>query len=381
MNTNAHQTPSSAAASPHASATLSLELLEARQARDTLATLLRHEHAAMAEFLLALSDFDRRRGWEPLGHASLFAFLQHGLGLPNGPAFYRMSAARLLHRFPELIEPLRDGRLCLTTVAELAKVLTQENRAVVLPRFFRISTRDAQELVAELMPRPVPPMKTVVTAVERSVVKPAPALPPGGAGRYADRRGTAARHARFTSGARSSARQSRAGRRRHEDVEPLTADLRRLHLTVEPPVPEAARRSLAKGSRTPSPAPPPSRCWRPRSTLLLEKQARARGQVKRPRKPPRRTRDRDPDLDAVATSIPATRAAEPNPPPPLRPTRTDPRLGPPCRLGARPGALRLAARLRRLLRLDAPARARPRGAMGAGERSHGGQPSPALPCP
>jgi hypothetical protein len=147
--------------------TTSLDLPAARRLRDALTDLLRQEQAAMADFLLALSDFDRRRGWELLGHASLFAFLRVELGLSSGATFWRMSAARLLQRFPELIDPLRDGRLCLTTTAELAKVLTEENRVEVLPRFFGSSSREAKELVAELLPRELPPMRSVVTAVDR----------------------------------------------------------------------------------------------------------------------------------------------------------------------------------------------------------------------
>ena len=107
MNSLAPPIPSSAAASFHGAATPSLELLEARQLRDALKILLRKEQAAMAEFLSALADFDRHRGWEPLGHASLFAFLRAELGLSSGAAFWRMSAARLLQRFPDLVEALR----------------------------------------------------------------------------------------------------------------------------------------------------------------------------------------------------------------------------------------------------------------------------------
>src|SRR5512136_1393626 len=107
-----------------ASLTLSLDLSGARRLRDGLATLLRAERTAAAEFLLALADFDRRRGWELLGHASLFAFLHVELRLSRSAAFWRLSAARLIRRFPDVIEPLRDGRLCLSSVAELAKVLT-----------------------------------------------------------------------------------------------------------------------------------------------------------------------------------------------------------------------------------------------------------------
>jgi 5-methylcytosine-specific restriction endonuclease McrA len=284
MNTNAQPTPSSTAASAHAAASPSLELREARQARDTLATLLRREHVAMAEFLLALTDFDRRRGWELLGHASLFAFLQHGLGLPNGPAFYRMSAVRLLHRFPEIIEPLRDGRLCLTTVAELAKVLTEENRAEVLPRFFRISTRDAQELVAELIPRPAPPMKTVVTAVDRGVVKPTPPLAlVAPAETTADNQQSLAALPGSLLAPEVTPADPARGVDRHREVEPLTAELSRLHLTVSRRLVkklDVAREGLAHAI----PRATTEQVLEAALDLLLEKQAKARGQVKRPRK-------------------------------------------------------------------------------------------------
>jgi len=56
-------------------------LAEARQHRDALASLLGCEREAAADFLLALAGFDRRRGWERLGHASLFPFLT---GCPMG---------------------------------------------------------------------------------------------------------------------------------------------------------------------------------------------------------------------------------------------------------------------------------------------------------
>ena len=88
-----------------------------------------------------------------------------------------MSAARLLQRFPDLIEPLRDGRLCLTTTAELAKVLTEENRAEVLRRGSSASPRGRpEELVAELPPREAPPLRAVVTAMDRSATAAARAV-------------------------------------------------------------------------------------------------------------------------------------------------------------------------------------------------------------
>jgi len=88
-------------------------LTEARAHRDALAHLLAREREAAADFLLALADFDRRRGWERLGHASLFSFLHRELGLSKGAAYLRFTAARLLPRFPAVEAALRSGRLCL----------------------------------------------------------------------------------------------------------------------------------------------------------------------------------------------------------------------------------------------------------------------------
>ena len=88
-------------------------LSEARAFREDLSRLLRRERSAAADFLVALADFDRRRAWERLGHASLFSFLTRELGLSKGAAFVRLSAARLLPTFPAVEAALRDGRICL----------------------------------------------------------------------------------------------------------------------------------------------------------------------------------------------------------------------------------------------------------------------------
>ncbi|HEX7487917.1 MAG TPA: hypothetical protein VF341_03380 [Anaeromyxobacteraceae bacterium] len=41
---------------------------DTRDLTTRLAELLRREHAAMADFLIALADFDRERRWLELGH-------------------------------------------------------------------------------------------------------------------------------------------------------------------------------------------------------------------------------------------------------------------------------------------------------------------------
>jgi hypothetical protein len=96
-------------------------MTSARDLTLRLADLLGRERGALAEFILALADFDRQRRWLELGHSSLFYFLHRELGLSKGAAFYRKTAAELVRRFPEIVEPLRDGRLCLTSVVELSE--------------------------------------------------------------------------------------------------------------------------------------------------------------------------------------------------------------------------------------------------------------------
>src|SRR5512134_3425813 len=151
----------------------------ARERTALLVGLLRREHHALAEFLVALAAFDAARGWMDLGYRSLFDFLLRELGLPKGPAYYRMTAAGLIQRYPDLVEPLRDGRLNLTSVAQLARVITPENRAEVLPRFFHLSKSEAKEVVAEFAPAAAPPVRTVVTAVRAAPPASAAAGVPG----------------------------------------------------------------------------------------------------------------------------------------------------------------------------------------------------------
>jgi hypothetical protein len=241
----------------------------ARELTSRLADLLRHEQAAMADFLVTLADFDRRKLWRELGHTSLFSFLHRELRLSKGAAHFRKVAAELIQAFPEVVEPLRDGRLCITSVVELAKVLTPENQSIVLPRFFHCSKREAKEVSAELRPAEAAPHRDVVTAAVR---RPAAAAAPGmgdvappvrpdeqqclsaptpcAHGDSPDMRPLVRPDelpllSARTHGAAPETSPKTAGTERREQSsrdehrEPLTADLRRLHVTV-------SRRFLAK---------------------------------------------------------------------------------------------------------------------------------------
>jgi hypothetical protein len=60
---------------------------------------------------------------------------------------------------------LRAGQLCLSSVVELAKVLTADNVSEVLPRFFGLSSREAAAVAASIRPVENPPLREVVTSL------------------------------------------------------------------------------------------------------------------------------------------------------------------------------------------------------------------------
>lgn len=192
----------------------------ARDLAKRLATLLSQEHDALAEFLVALADFDRQRAWVELGYSGLFWFLHRELRLAKGSAHQRKVAAELIQKHPEVVAPLRDGRLCVSSVGEVARVLTPENSIDLLPRFFHLSRREAAELAAVIRPVERPPLRDVVTKVAAVST----ALPPTASPVVVTRDNPV-----VVQPVEPLLRVTPSSPTR---VDPLTEDLRRVHVTV-----------------------------------------------------------------------------------------------------------------------------------------------------
>ena len=263
-----------------------------------LADLLAREHAALGEFLVTLADFDRRRLWLELGYPSLFDFLHRELGLSKASASFRKKAAELIQRFPETLEPIRDGRLCLSSVFELAKVLTPANRDEVLPRFFQLSKREAKAVAAALRPDDAPPLREMVTAVRVPVAPtravavepaPAPGRPGGAAGESSLGVVCPAKLPDANTGPHPPLAPAPPPRPRPA-AEPLTAELNRLHVTVSRRFLEkleAARAALSHSH----PNAGMEEILEAGLDLLLERHAKRKGLVKKPLREPRPSSD------------------------------------------------------------------------------------------
>jgi 5-methylcytosine-specific restriction endonuclease McrA len=258
-------------------------MTQARVLAERLADLLHREQGAMAEFLVALADFDKRRGWLELGYSSLFYFLHRELGLSKGAAHYRKTAAELVRRFPEIVEPLRDGRLCITSIVHLARVLTPENRREMLPRFFQRSKREAMAVAAALQPASAAPHRDVVTALRpglaagwTAVSSAAPAEVVASASSSA-----AAAVQPVEPGVTAACLVPKPARR--DAAEPLTADLSRLHITVSRRFLEKLQAARAALSHS-RPSASAEDILEAGLDLVLKRDAKRKGLVQKPRK-------------------------------------------------------------------------------------------------
>ncbi len=131
-------------------------LLDAATLARRLVDLAREERSVQVEFLLHLSEFDRREAWLEAGYGSLWDWCLKVLHLREGAAWRRIRAMRVLRRLPGLAEALRDGRLCLTTVGLLDPVLTEENAEALVARAAFKTKAEVEVLVVSLRPCPAP---------------------------------------------------------------------------------------------------------------------------------------------------------------------------------------------------------------------------------
>jgi hypothetical protein len=254
----------------------------ARESSRRLSDLLRSEHGAMADFLVALAEFDRGRLWVQLGFANVFDYLHRELGLSRGSAHYRKVAAQLVQRFPEVVEPLQSGKLCITVVLELAKVITTENRAEVLPKFFGLSKQEAKAVAVEIRPAEVVPRKEMVTALP--VVSRTPA---GGVQLVEPVQLVEQATTELLMG---TAPAVVAPADHRDSFEPLTPELRRLHMTVSKQFLDKLE-SARKGQGHAQPGATAEKVLEAALDVLLATQAKRRAEVKRPQRNPRPARN------------------------------------------------------------------------------------------
>jgi hypothetical protein len=118
-------------------------------------------HTIKSIFLIA--EIERDEIFVELGYGSMWDFLRRVHKQSDTMIHYRLRCARAVMRFPQVIEPLRDGSLCITTLAELMKIMNESNCDELLAEALGKSVRHARRMVAKKKPKHVP--KDVATSL------------------------------------------------------------------------------------------------------------------------------------------------------------------------------------------------------------------------
>src|SRR3954451_23970277 len=92
-----------------------------------LSTLCAEGHALTARVIVHLIEVEERRLDLRAACTSMFDFCQRRLGMSPGAAFRRITAGRLVERFPGLLERIECGELRLSTLVVLKAHLTESN--------------------------------------------------------------------------------------------------------------------------------------------------------------------------------------------------------------------------------------------------------------
>src|SRR6516225_3290342 len=120
----------------------------ARQLVDQLSLRLRNEKSELVQFLVELAHFDADKRALELGYSSTLGCLVGELGLTETSACRRITAARLLARFPQLAPHLLSSRITLSGMVVLKDVLDESNVDELLERAAGLSERELRQLVA-----------------------------------------------------------------------------------------------------------------------------------------------------------------------------------------------------------------------------------------
>jgi hypothetical protein len=120
--------------------------------------LVGRSNQLLASLLAHLGEVEARGIHRTRACASLYAYCIYELRFSEDEAFRRVTAARLVRRFPALLDAVASGELHLTGLLMLGPLLTSDNLVEVLARAKHRTKKELARLVRILDPLPqVPP--------------------------------------------------------------------------------------------------------------------------------------------------------------------------------------------------------------------------------
>ena len=110
------------------------------------------ERVVTLRLLLHLNEIERRQLHLEQGYSSMFDYCTSGLGYSEPAAFRRIRSARCVARFPQVYHLLESNQVSLNSIARVARVLTEDNKDVLLAQIRGRSQREIEMIIAEYEP-------------------------------------------------------------------------------------------------------------------------------------------------------------------------------------------------------------------------------------
>jgi DNA-binding TFAR19-related protein (PDSD5 family) len=140
--------------------------------------LVSNERQRTADVLAHVAEIDARKLYADRAYSSMFQYVVEHLGYSEGAARRRITAARLVRRFPLILERVASGAVHLSGLGVIGPHLTEANHVELLDAVRGMTKREMEELIAARAPRPdvLPMIVPVATPMpEAAANAPAPA--------------------------------------------------------------------------------------------------------------------------------------------------------------------------------------------------------------
>ena len=121
--------------------------------RISIKTSAAGERTSIADLVAHIAEYDTRKLYVPDGHSSMFEYCVSELLLSPDATARRIQAARVVQRFPAVLDALDDGRLNLTAVGLLSPHLTEGNAQELLAAAEGKSKTEIELFLAARFPR------------------------------------------------------------------------------------------------------------------------------------------------------------------------------------------------------------------------------------
>jgi hypothetical protein len=108
----------------------------------------------LAKLLLHLVEIENRRLELRQSYSSLFDFCRRKLGMSDSEAYRRITAARLVRRFPPIVAFIERGEIHLSILVLLKHHLTRENFDELMAETRGKSKREVEAILARRAPKP-----------------------------------------------------------------------------------------------------------------------------------------------------------------------------------------------------------------------------------